>query len=58
MEKRRCKKIAWNLALITAGSLLCVVAIKGILVPQQFLAGSITGSFNVPSKFEVQSTVP
>ncbi len=29
--------------LITAGSALCAVAINGILVPKQFLAGSITG---------------
>jgi uncharacterized membrane-anchored protein YitT (DUF2179 family) len=29
--------------LISAGSVLCAVAIKGILVPKQFLAGGITG---------------
>ena len=43
MKKEDLKNIAWNLALITAGSLLCALAINGILVPQQFLAGSITG---------------
>ena len=43
MKKEDIKNIARNLGLITAGSLLCVVAINGILVPQQFLAGSITG---------------
>ncbi len=43
MKKEDLKSITWNLALITAGSLLCALAINGILVPQQFLAGSITG---------------
>ncbi len=37
------KTICLNLALIFAGSVLCAVAIKGILVPKQFLAGGITG---------------
>jgi uncharacterized membrane-anchored protein YitT (DUF2179 family) len=37
------KSLAWDLALITAGSLLCAVAINGILIPQQFLVGGITG---------------
>jgi uncharacterized membrane-anchored protein YitT (DUF2179 family) len=35
--------VLWNLLLIFAGSVLCAVAIKGILVPKQFLAGGITG---------------
>ena len=33
----------WNLLLIFIGSLLCAVAVKGILVPKQFLAGGVTG---------------
>jgi uncharacterized membrane-anchored protein YitT (DUF2179 family) len=33
----------WNLLLISAGSVLCAVAVKGILVPKQFLAGGVTG---------------
>jgi uncharacterized membrane-anchored protein YitT (DUF2179 family) len=37
------KTICLNLALIFAGSVLGAVAIKGILVPKQFLAGGITG---------------
>ena len=37
------KTVLWNLLLITVGSLLCTVAINGILVPKQFLAGGITG---------------
>lgn len=36
-------KVVWNLFLITAGSLLCAVAINGILVPSRFLAGGISG---------------
>jgi uncharacterized membrane-anchored protein YitT (DUF2179 family) len=48
------KDVAWNLLLISIGSLLCAVAINGILVPKQFLAGGITGlalliHFFVPS---------
>ncbi|MBW2408811.1 MAG: YitT family protein [Deltaproteobacteria bacterium] len=35
--------VFWNLLLIFAGSVLCAVAIKGILVPKQFLAGGVTG---------------
>ena len=35
--------ILWNLALITVGSALCAVAINGILIPHQFLAGGIGG---------------
>ncbi len=36
-------EIGWNLLLITAGSLLCAVAVNGILAPKQFLAGGFTG---------------
>ena len=43
MRKEDVKSITWNLVLIAAGSLLCAVAVNGILVPKQFLAGSITG---------------
>ena len=35
--------ILWNLLLISAGSVICAVGIKGILVPKQFLAGGVTG---------------
>jgi len=40
---QRLAKIAWNLFLITTGSLLCAVAINAILIPKQFLAGGIGG---------------
>jgi len=36
-------KIAWNLLLIVGGSILCAVAINGILVPSQFLSGGVSG---------------
>jgi uncharacterized membrane-anchored protein YitT (DUF2179 family) len=36
-------KILWNLILLSAGSILCALAIKGILIPKQFLAGGLTG---------------
>lgn len=35
--------VLWNLSLIFAGSVLCALAIKGILVPRHFLAGGVTG---------------
>lgn len=33
----------WNLLLITAGSILCALAINSILLPQHFATGGITG---------------
>ncbi|MGD9412988.1 MAG: YitT family protein [Desulfobacterales bacterium] len=35
--------VSWNLLLIFAGSVICAIGIKGILVPKQFLAGGVTG---------------
>jgi uncharacterized membrane-anchored protein YitT (DUF2179 family) len=35
--------VLWNLLLIFAGSIICAIGIKGILVPKQFLAGGVTG---------------
>ncbi len=37
------KEIAWNLFLLSAGSVICVVGINGILIPQEFLSGGFTG---------------
>jgi uncharacterized membrane-anchored protein YitT (DUF2179 family) len=37
------REILWNLLLITLGSLVCAVAINGILIPNQFVSGGITG---------------
>ncbi len=33
----------WNLLLIFCGSVMCAAAVKGILIPKQFLAGGVTG---------------
>ena len=37
------RTVCFNLLLIFAGCLLCAIALKGILVPKQFLAGGLTG---------------
>jgi uncharacterized membrane-anchored protein YitT (DUF2179 family) len=36
-------QILWNLFLLTVGSVLCAIAINGILIPQQFVSGGVTG---------------
>lgn len=36
-------QVARNVGLITAGSILCVVAINGILLPQRFVSGGFAG---------------
>jgi uncharacterized membrane-anchored protein YitT (DUF2179 family) len=40
---RPAKQVLWNLVLIAVGSVLCALAIKGILIPQKFLAAGFTG---------------
>jgi uncharacterized membrane-anchored protein YitT (DUF2179 family) len=37
------KDVLWNLLLISIGSVLCAVAVNGILVPLHFLSGGFTG---------------
>jgi len=37
------RTVCFNLLLIFAGCILCAIALKGILVPKQFLAGGLTG---------------
>ena len=37
------KSVGWNLVLLTLGSLLCAVAINGILIPHRFVSGGVTG---------------
>jgi uncharacterized membrane-anchored protein YitT (DUF2179 family) len=37
------RQILLNLSLLTAGSILCAIAINGILIPQQFVSGGVTG---------------
>jgi len=41
--RKTLKTIGWNVLLIAVGSILCSLAIKGILIPQQYLSGGITG---------------
>jgi uncharacterized membrane-anchored protein YitT (DUF2179 family) len=41
--KSMLKDILTNLLLICLGSVICAVAIKGILIPNQFISGGITG---------------
>ena len=41
--RKTSRTIAWNVLLITIGSIVCALSIKGILVPQQYLSGGITG---------------
>ncbi len=36
-------QILWNLGLITGGSIICAVAINGILIPKGFVSGGVTG---------------
>ena len=36
-------QVFWNLGLISAGSVLCAVAINGILIPHKFVSGGFTG---------------
>ncbi len=40
---RMLKSVGWNLVLLTLGSLLCAVAINGILIPHRFVSGGVTG---------------
>lgn len=37
------KQVVWNLLLIVTGSILCAIAINGILIPQKFLSSGLTG---------------
>jgi uncharacterized membrane-anchored protein YitT (DUF2179 family) len=36
-------QVLWNTALITLGSIVCAVAVKGILIPHRFVSGGVTG---------------
>ncbi len=37
------KQFFWNLALLSVGSLVCALAINGILIPQKFVSGGFLG---------------
>ena len=41
---QKVRRILWNLFLITSGSLLCALAINGILIPHRFLSGGFVGT--------------
>jgi uncharacterized membrane-anchored protein YitT (DUF2179 family) len=36
-------EIIWNLIILTIGSIICAIAVNGILVPQHFLSSGFTG---------------
>ena len=40
---RSLSRVLWNLGLITLGSVLCAVAVSGILIPHRFVSGGVTG---------------
>jgi hypothetical protein len=37
------KSVGWNLGLLAPGSLLCAMAINGILILHRFVSGGVTG---------------
>jgi uncharacterized membrane-anchored protein YitT (DUF2179 family) len=37
------KTVGWNLFLLSAGSIIAAVGINGILIPQRFVSGGVTG---------------
>lgn len=37
------QQVLWDILLLVTGSVLCAVAIKGILIPQNFVTGGVTG---------------
>jgi len=41
--KKLLKEIGFNLILISIGSVICAAAINGILIPNEFISGGITG---------------
>jgi uncharacterized membrane-anchored protein YitT (DUF2179 family) len=43
LQFRTLRQVAWNLGLISFGSVLCAAVINGILIPRQFLSGGFTG---------------
>jgi uncharacterized membrane-anchored protein YitT (DUF2179 family) len=41
---QKLRVILWNLFLITSGSVICALAINGILIPHKFLSGGFVGT--------------
>jgi uncharacterized membrane-anchored protein YitT (DUF2179 family) len=42
-QLQRLRSVLWNLFLITSGSVICALAINGILIPHKFLSGGFVG---------------
>ena len=42
-DLKTANQVFWNLGLITIGSILCAVAVNGILIPLGFVTGGLTG---------------
>jgi len=45
------QQVLWDILLISAGNVLCASAINGILIPQHFVTGGITGISLIIHKF-------
>ena len=43
LQFTKLRQVFWNLGLISAGSVLCALAINGILIPHKFVSGGFTG---------------
>ena len=43
-QLQKLRLVLWNLFLITSGSLICALAINGILIPHKFLSGGFVGT--------------
>jgi uncharacterized membrane-anchored protein YitT (DUF2179 family) len=43
LQFTKLRQVFWNLGLISVGSVLCAVAINGILIPHKFVSGGFTG---------------
>ncbi len=37
------RQVVWNLILLAVGSVICAVAVNGLLIPQRFVSGGFTG---------------
>ncbi len=43
IDVKSIKQVLWNLFLLTIGSILCAIAINGILIPNKFLSAGLGG---------------
>jgi uncharacterized membrane-anchored protein YitT (DUF2179 family) len=43
LQFTKLSQVFWNLGLISVGSVLCALAINGILIPHEFVSGGFTG---------------